>query len=52
MTPKGSHAKDIELMLIDSKRRLNEAADRGNFPEMTRLADQITSLGRLLGHAS
>ena len=52
MSPQESHAKDIELMLINAKRRLNEASDRGDFREMGRLADQCVSLSRLLEVAS
>ena len=52
MTSKEDHRKNIQRMLIDSKRQLNDAADRGNFAEMTRCADQVTSLARLLEAAS
>ena len=48
MTSKEEHRKNIQRMLIDSKRQLNDAADRGNFRDMTRYADQITSLARML----
>ena len=53
MTPQQkSYAEDIQNMLIDCKRRLNTAADRGDFPEMNRLSDQYASLSRLLEAAS
>ena len=52
MTSKEEHRKNIQRMLIDSKRQLNDAADRGNFAEMNRYADQVTSLARLLEAAS
>jgi hypothetical protein len=48
MTPQQDYAKDIERLLIDCKRRLNEAADRGQIVEVSRLSDQITSLSRML----
>ena len=47
-----SHLDNIQHLLIDTKRRLNIAADSGNIPEISRLSDQITSLSRLLDHAS
>ncbi len=52
MTPQQSHAENIQNMLIDTKRRLNAAADRGDFREMGRLSDQYASLSRLLEAAS
>ena len=53
MTPQQkSYAEDIQNMLIDCKRRLNAAADRGDIREMGRLAYQYTSLSRLLEAAS
>ena len=52
MTPRQDYAKDIERLLIDCKRRLNAAADRGNVPEVSRLADQVASLSKLLEAAS
>jgi len=52
MTPKQSHAENIQNMLIDTKRRLNAAADRGNIAEVSRLSEQVASLARLLEVAS
>ena len=52
MTPQQSYAADIQRLLMDCKRRLNEAADRGNVPEVSRLSEQVASLGRLLEVAS
>ena len=52
MTPQQSHARNIEVLLIDTKKRLNAAADRGNVPEVSRLAEQVASLSRLLEVAS
>ena len=52
MTSKEEHRKNIQRMLIDSKRQLNDAADRGNIADMHRLTDQVTSLSRLLEAAS
>ena len=52
MTPKQDYAKDIQRLLLDCKRRLNAAADRGNVPEVSRLAEQVASLSRLLEVAS
>ena len=48
MTPKENDRDDIQGMLIDCKRRLNEAADRADIREMGRLADQCASLSRML----
>ena len=52
MTPQQDHTRNIEVMLIDTKRRLNEAADRTDIREMGRLADQVASLSKLLEVAS
>ena len=52
MSPKQSYKADIERLLIDTKKRLNDAADRGNVPEVSRLAEQVSSLSRLLEVAS
>ena len=52
MTPQQDHARNIEVLLIDNKKRLNAAADVGNVPEVSRLADQVASLSRLLEVAS
>ena len=52
MSPQESYAKDIERLLMDCRKRLNEAADRGQITEVTRLSDQISSLSRLLEAAS
>ena len=43
-----SYADDIQRLLVDCKRRLNAAADVGDFLEMNRLSDQYASLSRLL----
>ena len=48
MTPQQSYAADIQRLLMDCKRRLNEAAENGQIVEVSRLADQVVSLGRLL----
>ena len=48
MTPQQDHARNIEVLLIDTKKRLNAAADRGNIAEVSRLADQVSSLSRML----
>ena len=48
MTPQQDHARNIEELLIDTRKRLNAAADRGNIPEVSRLAEQIKSLARML----
>ena len=42
----------IERLLMDAKRKLNEAADAGDIKEMGRLTDQCVSLSRLLEVAS
>ena len=47
-----SHLDDIQQLLIDTKRRLNLAADSGNIAEISRLSDQITSLSKLFEAAS
>ena len=52
MTPQQSYAADIQRLLMDCKRRLNEAADRGQIVEVSRLSDQLSSLSRLLEVAS
>ena len=52
MTPQQNYRQDIERLLLDCKRRLNEAADRGQIAEVSRLSDQLTSLSRLLEVAS
>ena len=52
MSPQESYKADIEELLIDCRRRLNDAADRGNIPEVSRLAEQVASLSRLLEVAS
>ena len=52
MTPQQAHVENIQLMLIDAKKRLSAAADSGNIREMGRLADQCVSLSRLLEAAS
>ena len=53
MTPQQkSYAEDIQNLMLDCKRRLNVAADRGDFREMGRLADQYTSLSKLFEAAS
>ena len=52
MTPQQSYRDDIQRLLMDCKRRLNEAADRGQVIEVSRLADQVSSLSRLLEVAS
>ena len=48
MTAQKNYAEEINNMLIDVRRRLSAAADRGDFPEMSRLSDQYASLSRLL----
>ena len=48
MTPREDHVENIQNMLIDVKRRLNAAADVGDFREMDCLSDQYASLSRLL----
>ena len=49
MTPQQqSYAADIQRLLLDCKRRLNDAADGGNIPEVSRLSDQLSNLSRLL----
>ena len=52
MSPKESYKADIERLLIDCRRRLNEAADRGQIAEVSRLSDQLTSLSKLIEAAS
>ena len=52
MTPKQSYAEDIQRLLLDCKRRLNQAADRGQINEVSRLSEQVSSLARLLEVAS
>ena len=52
MTSRESHADNIQQMLLDTRRWINEAADVGNLREMGRLAEQYASLSRLLEVAS
>ena len=52
MTPQQSHARNIKELLIDTKKRLNHAADRGNIAEVSWLSEQVSSLARLLEVAS
>ena len=52
MTPKQSYRDDIQRLLLDCKRRLNQAADRGQINEVSRLSEQLTSLSKLLEAAS
>lgn len=52
MTPRESHAAELQRMMLDCKRQMNEAADSGNLREINRLADQYASLSRLLEAAS
>ena len=52
MTPQQSYAADIQRMIVDCRRRLNQAADQGQVIEVSRLSDQLTSLSRLLEVAS
>ena len=52
MSPKESYKADIQRLLIDCRRRLNQAADRGQINEVSRLSEQLTSLSKLLEAAS
>ena len=47
-----SHLDNIQQLMIDTKRRLNVAADSGNIAEISRLADQVSSLSKLFEAAS
>ena len=52
MTPQEQHRRNIEELLIQCKRDLNQAADVGQINEVSRLSDQLTSLSKLLEAAS
>ena len=44
MPPQQDHARNIEKLLIDCCRRMNEPADKGQIVEVSRLAEQLASL--------
>ena len=48
MTAQKNYADDIERLMLDCRKRLNDAADKGQIAEMSRLSDQYASLSRLL----
>ena len=47
MTPQQSYRQDIEQMMIDCRKRLNEASDRADIREMGRLADLIEAAEKM-----
>ena len=52
MSPKQRYRDDIQQMMLDCRKRLNEASDRADIRGVSRLADQNASLSTLLEAAS